>query len=196
VLELLGITKWFGAKRVLDQVSCKFELGSRTLITGANGAGKTTLLRVAGGYLAADSGKVTFLGEPLGSRNRSKIVYLGEKSQLYPALSVRENLHLRGLNEEDIQKSLSWFRLTESGSELVRNLSSGQRYKAALVAALASEPEVLLLDEPLGTLDDQSRKTLAEVLQNFPGTVIVVSHERGFFTDLRFQEIELRGGRI
>lgn len=169
-------TKVFGKVRALDDVSVVFEPGQVVAVLGANGAGKSTLLRILSGLLQPDSGEVFYDGGPLRLDDlalRRRIFFLPDFPPVFAGESVLANLGLLlRIYEADgpdaPARVLHWMQaldLLELAEKPVGFLSRGQLYKAALVALLAIDPELWLLDEPLASgMDPQGLAVLrAEV---------------------------------
>jgi ABC-2 type transport system ATP-binding protein len=162
LLELDSVSKRYGSVRALDRVSLTLEPGQLVAVLGANGAGKTTFLRLLAGVAAPDHGTVRFDHEPfrredLGQRRR--FFFLPDFPPLFPDESVLRNLALilrlyeadRAGVETRLVELLRDFDLLTLADAPVATLSRGQTYKVALVALLAVDPELWLLDEPLAS---------------------------------------------
>lgn len=159
-LEVKEISKQYGAFTALHPLSFSLcEPGVYALL-GTNGAGKTTAIRIILGMLSRNSGEVLWHGKAL-SPVTEKVGYLAEERGLYPKYKISEQLRyfakLRGMQKDEIDKSMKyWFRRLElKGYEDKRaeQLSKGNQQKVQMVAALISDPELLILDEPLSGLD-------------------------------------------
>ena len=156
-------------------------------LMGPSGCGKTTLLNVAAGFLPADAGSVTMNDQPVNGPGSDRTVVFQEYA-LFPWKTALENvafgLKAKGVaRTEREEKAKAYLRLVGlSGSEnaLPGELSGGMRQRVALARALAVEPEVLLMDEPLGALDAQTRELLQEelnrVLESQRKTILMVTH--------------------
>ncbi len=186
VVEIRGLVRSFGRRRVLDGVDLALGAGSVTALVGENGAGKSTLLRCVAGIVPASAGRVRALGlDPAraGAKLRARIGYVPERLELpawmrvgaalrffaafYPTWSAAEERRLACAFELDPR-------------ERVRTLSKGARAKLALLVALAHGPELLLLDEPFSGLDPGVRKhvlaALVGHLRDPERTVLLVTH--------------------
>ncbi|RBY77938.1 ABC transporter ATP-binding protein [Blastococcus sp. TF02-09] len=173
-----------GRRRVLQDLSFAVPPGQVTGLLGPSGSGKSTLMRAVVGVQRVRSGQVTVLGEPAGSPGlRTRVGYVTQAPSVYADLTVRENaryfaaLYGRGAREADA--ALADVGLHEAASQLVGNLSGGQRGRASLACALVGEPELLVLDEPTVGLDPVLR---VELWERFAGlaaagtTLLVSSH--------------------
>jgi ABC-2 type transport system ATP-binding protein len=187
VISATGLTRRFGARTAVNNVTFEVGRGEIVALLGPNGAGKTTTLRMLAGLIAPTSGTVAIDGVQLtratGSTLRSRIGFLTESPGLWDRLTVRENLNiyagLYGLANPDrtINRALETFELTASGEERAAELSKGMRQKVALARALLHEPVVLLLDEPTSGLDPEVTRTVRQLLEErrAAGCAILVS---------------------
>ncbi|MDG4798575.1 ATP-binding cassette domain-containing protein [Micromonospora sp. WMMD1082] len=173
VLRLDGVDRSFGDRQVLKNVSFDVVAGRMTGFVGGNGAGKTTTMRIILGVLAADAGRVTWQGEPLGREARRRFGYMPEERGLYPKMSVREQVtylgRLHGLAADAAGRAtdtlLERVGLAERGDDLLETLSLGNQQRAQIAAALVHDPEVLVLDEPFSGLDPLAVDTVVAVLR-------------------------------
>ncbi|HEX8101677.1 MAG TPA: ABC-F family ATP-binding cassette domain-containing protein, partial [Solirubrobacteraceae bacterium] len=182
VLELEDVTAGFGDKQLLRGVTWRLGPGDRVGIAGVNGSGKTTLMRVLAGELAPRSGTV----------DRGATVRLGHLSQdtaevpghlrvLEAVEAVRGYARLGDGREIGAGMLAERFGFRgERGRTLVRDLSGGERRRLQLMRLLMAEPNVLLLDEPTNDLDIDTLTALEDLLDGWPGTLVVVSHDRYF----------------
>lgn len=142
-----------GGRRVLRGVSCAVPRGTVTGLLGPSGSGKTTLMRAVVGVQTVSSGTVTVLGSPAGAAGlRRRVGYLTQAPSVYADLTVRENARyfaaLQGRDHAHADQTVADVGLAEAASQLVGNLSGGQRSRASLACALVGEPELVVLDEP------------------------------------------------
>jgi ABC-2 type transport system ATP-binding protein len=170
------LTRRFGARVAVEDVS--FEVGRSEIVAllGPNGAGKTTTLRMLAGLISPSAGSVAIDGVTLAASTaaalRTRIGVLTETPGLWDRLSVRENLRvyarLYALPAPDtaIDRSLTQFGLTEYASTPAAELSKGTRQKVALARALLHDPKVLLLDEPTSGLDPEIRRSVRRLLED------------------------------
>lgn len=173
-----------GGRKVLHGISTQIEQGVVTGLLGPSGSGKTTLMRAIVGVQIVESGEVTVLGQPAGSKElRHKLGYLTQSPSVYADLTVLENVKyfasLYGLGQDAVTETIEHVGLTEQTGQLVRTLSGGQFSRASLACTLVSRPTVLVLDEPtIGqdpVLRDELWKRFRD-LANDGATVIVSSH--------------------
>jgi ABC-2 type transport system ATP-binding protein len=174
LLEVHNVTRSYGSRAVLKDVSFGVRGGRITGFVGSNGAGKTTTMRVILGVLKPDSGSVTLDGAPLGESQRTRFGYMPEERGLYPKMKLAEQLiylgRLHGMSTEQAKGStdslLERLSLTERADALVESLSLGNQQRAQIAAALVHEPEVLVLDEPFSGLDPIAVESVLAVLKD------------------------------
>ena len=171
-LEVRNLTKKYGDKTVVDNLSFKLEKPGVYALLGTNGAGKTTSIRMILGMLAKDGGEVLWKGKPLDAMN-TNVGYLAEERGLYPKYELMDQLlyfaKLKGVSKKEAKERIAYWakRLeveeylypkTVKGKKkekpkMAEQLSKGNQQKIQLMAALLSDPELLILDEPLSGLD-------------------------------------------
>jgi ATP-binding cassette subfamily F protein uup len=182
VVEAENITKAFGERVIVADFSTRIIRGDRIGIIGANGAGKTTLIKLLTGELAPDSGRVR-----LGSN--IELASLDQRrAKLDPTSTLKEALTAGGSDTmiingqpKHVMGYMKDFLFTpEQARTAVEKLSGGERGRLALARALALPSNVMVLDEPTNDLDLETLDLLQEMLGDYPGTVIVVSHDRDF----------------
>jgi len=187
VITANRLTRRFGDRAVVDDVS--FEVGRSEIVAllGPNGAGKTTILRMLGGLIAPTSGSVVVDGMQLsratGATLRRRIGFLPEAPGLWDRLTVRENLavyaNLYKLEAADstIDGLLDLFELTAHQAARAAELSKGMRQKVAIARTLLHDPQILLLDEPTSGLDPQIARGVRRLLDDrrAQGCTILVS---------------------
>ncbi|MFG6444769.1 ABC transporter ATP-binding protein [Microbacterium sp. P06] len=185
MLQLTGITKSYGGRRVLDDVSFSVTEGRLTGFVGGNGAGKTTTMRIALGVLSKDDGQVALDGAPITAADRRRFGYMPEERGLYPKMRVGEHIaylaRLHGYGKAEATKAaetlLDRLGLSERLRDNVETLSLGNQQRAQIAAALVHDPEVLILDEPFSGLDPLAVDVVAGVLQEraAAGTAVLFS---------------------
>ena len=169
MLEFDGLRKSYGTNLVLDDVSFTVAPGQMYGFCGANGAGKTTTMRIALGLARADAGEVRWKQQPVDLEVRRRIGYMPEERGLYPKMPVVEQLEyfgrLHGMNTAAARKSasllLEGMGLGERSKDALEKLSQGNQQRVQLAAALVSNPDVLILDEPFSGLDPTGVDALA-----------------------------------
>jgi ABC-2 type transport system ATP-binding protein len=188
MLEVDGLTKRYGTKLALSDLSFSVRPGEVYGFVGANGAGKTTAMRIMLGVLAADSGVVRWHGKPVTFETRRRFGYMPEERGLYPKMRVTEHLvylaRLHGLDRASATHSADELTerlgVAERRNDAIEKLSLGNQQRVQLAAALVHDPEVLVLDEPFSGLDPVGVDALAGVLLERAGRgvpVVFSSHQ-------------------
>jgi len=187
VITARGLSRRFGLRIAVDDVSLEVAQGEIVALLGPNGAGKTTTMRLLAGLIAPTTGSVTIDGIHLtratGSALRSRIGFLTEAPGLWDRLTVRENLRvyagLYALAHPDavVDSTLETFGLVPYAAARAAELSKGLRQKVALARALLHEPSILLLDEPTSGLDPEVARAVRGMLDDrrHSGCAILVS---------------------
>lgn len=207
MLELSGITKNYGARPVLDDVSFQVATGRLTGFVGGNGAGKTTTMRIVLGVLAGDAGTVTLGGSPVTAADRRRFGYMPEERGLYPKMRVLDHIvylaRLHGFSKaeatERAEALLTELGLGERLSDNIETLSLGNQQRAQIAAALVHDPQVLILDEPFSGLDPLAVDVVAGVLQTRAANgaaVIFSSHQLDVVERLCDDLVIIAGGTI
>jgi NitT/TauT family transport system ATP-binding protein len=168
-IAAVGVAKSYGDLQVLDQIDLAVAPGEVVAVLGPSGCGKSTLLRVLAGLEPPDRGRVEEAGQAVrGPSPERPMVVQG--ATLFPWLSLRDNLAWgpRALGKGDapaiVDELLEATGLAGAGDQLPRQLSGGMRQRAAIAQVLANRPPLLLLDEPFGALDAQTRLRMQEWL--------------------------------
>jgi len=174
MLTVRSISRSFGDKRVLDEVSFDVRAGRMTGFLGANGSGKTTTMRIILGVLAAHGGAVTWHGEPVTQGVRQRFGYMPEERGLYPKMPVAEQIswlgQLHGLTATaargNTERLLEQLELTGRANDKLEALSLGNQQRVQIAAALVHDPVLLILDEPFSGLDPIAVDTVLSVLRD------------------------------
>ena len=209
-LEVEQLVVRYGGAEVLRGLDLGVERGTLVALLGPSGCGKTTLLRAIAGFQKVASGAVRLNGMAITALppERRRMAMVFQSYALWPHMTVSQNigygLRLRGTPRAQIDAKvgslLDLLRLTGLGSRNVTNLSGGQRQRVALGRALAIEPEVLLLDEPLSNLDAHIRVELRHeiraVQQRLGATALHVTHDREEAMVIADRIVVLRDGTI
>jgi len=185
-LAAIGVAKSYGEVGVLGQIDLEVVAGEALAVLGPSGCGKSTLLRVLAGLEPPDQGRVEELGSLVAGPSPERPMVV-QAATLFPWLSLRANLEWgpRALGRDDVKlvadDLLEATGLSGFAAALPRQLSGGMRQRAAIAQVLANQPPVLLLDEPFGALDAQTRLRMQEwllgVLARRPTAVILVTHD-------------------
>ena len=207
MLELSGLSKRFGSLQALDDLSLSLNRGEIVGFVGSNGAGKSTTMRIVMGVLAADSGAVTWMGAPVDAAIRRTIGYMPEERGLYPRMKVAEQLvylaRLHGLSASAAKAAAErWTeRLGLEGrrGDEVQSLSLGNQQRVQLAAALVSDPELLILDEPFSGLDPVAVDVMSQVLLERAAAgvpTLFSSHQLDVVERLCDRVVIIRSGRL
>jgi heme exporter protein A len=184
-LELHALTRRYGERLALADLTFTLEAGQTLAVLGPNGAGKTTLLRLLSTLLRPHSGELRVLGHPLpqeGWAVRGRIGLLGHEPLLYRELTARENLAfhaaLHGVEAGRAEQLLTAVGMERRADEPVRTLSRGMVQRVAVCRALLHDPELLLLDEPRANLDPAASELVEPLIGRASGrTRVIVSHD-------------------
>ncbi len=192
IIKLNNITKSFGEDKVLDNISLYVNKGEFLTLLGPSGCGKTTTLRIIGGFETPDEGQVIFDGHDITNLPpyERQLNTVFQKYALFPHLNVYDNiafgLRIKKLNKNEIdtkvKEILRLVNLKGFEKRRIDKLSGGQQQRIAIARALVNEPNLLLLDEPLGALDLKLRKEMQHELkaiqQRVGITFIYVTHDQ------------------
>jgi len=210
VLQLTNVTKRYGSQVAVDDLSIAVEQGQTISLLGPSGCGKTTTLRMIAGFDQPDEGSVMIAGQEMGDRRpyERNVGLLFQDYALFPHMTVAENV-CYGMRHRGVERSLIPARLKEmldlvhlNGYEDRRpaQLSGGQQQRVALARAFATNPEVMLLDEPLSALDAKLRQELRielkRILRAVGCTTIVVTHDQEEAMSLGDTVIVMSQGRV
>jgi osmoprotectant transport system ATP-binding protein len=213
MLQLTNIAKNFNQEKALRDINLNVESGNLTILIGPSGCGKSTLLKIIMGLLLPDSGHVAINGQELKQLSflemRRQMGYVIQEGGLFPHLTARQNVAL-------VAEYLKWNspKLSNRIDELCdvvqlsealllkfpHQLSGGQRQRVSLMRALMLDPNILLLDEPLGALDPMIRadlqKDLKRIFQQLSKTVLMVTHDMGEAIYFGDHIVLMRAGKI
>jgi heme exporter protein A len=186
-LELRGLTRRYGERLALADVTLTLEAGQTLAVLGPNGAGKTTLLRLLATLLRPHGGEARVLGHALPEESwavRGRIGLVGHEPLLYRELTARENLGyyaaLHGVGADAAERLLRAVEMERRADEPVRTLSRGMVQRVAVCRALLHDPELLLLDEPRANLDPAASELVEPLIGRASGrTRVIVSHDVG-----------------
>jgi ATP-binding cassette subfamily F protein uup len=195
VAEFEDVSKSFGERRVLDSVSLRIMRGDRVGLLGPNGAGKTTLIRLIVGTLEADSGRIR-------RGTNLQVAYFDQlREQLDPEKTLSETVspgsdwvEIAGQRKHITSYLGDFLFSTRRANAPIRMLSGGERNRLLLARLFARPANVLVLDEPTNDLDIDSLELLENLLQDYPGTLLLVSHDRAFLDNVVTQTVAAEGG--
>lgn len=203
MLVLSEVSKHYSNTAALEPTSLQISAGETVVLIGPSGCGKSTLLRLIAGLITSDSGSISFEGITVAPDNilqlRQRMGYVIQEGGLFPHLTVRDNVtvmaqYLRRNNNWIDSRLMELANLVQLPLDMMARypaeLSGGQRQRVSLMRALMLDPDLLLLDEPLGALDPMIRYELQQELKNIfdrlKKTVVLVTHdiaEAAFFGD-------------
>ena len=214
IIEFTNVKKSYGDNRVLNDFNIEIEKGSFVTIIGSSGCGKTTVLKMINGLLVPDAGKIKIKGEDIKNKDqiqlRRNIGYAIQGSVLFPHMTVEENIAYvpNLLNKKDkaktkdaVDKWMNIVGLTEDLKDRYpAELSGGQQQRVGIARALAASPEILLMDEPFGAVDEITRKQLQsellDIYQKTGITVLFVTHDIGEALKLGTKVLVMDKGEI
>lgn len=207
-IELDRVTRSFNGALALDEVSLTVEDGSFLTILGASGCGKSTLLNLLAGLDHPSSGRILLDGVAVTAPGPDRVVVF-QKAGLYPWLTLRDNiafgLKMRGGSKipwQEVDRVIDLIGLKGFESHRPYELSGGMQQRVAIARALVMHPRVLLMDEPFGALDAQTRETmqdfLVELWERIGATVVFVTHDidEAIMLGSRLVVMSARPGRI
>jgi len=213
VLQFSGVRKSYSGQVAIEKLDLDVATGRTMVLIGPSGCGKSTLLRLVTGLVEADAGRIRVNGQTLAADNisalRRRLGYVIQEGGLFPHLTARDNLSLLARYQRwpgsridgRVAELADLVRLPKSIlSRYPGEISGGQRQRVALMRALFSDPDLLLLDEPLGALDPMVRYELQcelkHLFERLHKTVLLVTHdmaEAAWFAD---QIVLMNAGRI
>lgn len=212
MLEIDGLSVFYGAVQALDSVSFSVEQASVCAVIGANGAGKSTLMKAISGLAPAAAGQIRLQGRPIQALSAERRVALGialspEGRRLFPELSVRENLLMgaylrrdRAGIARDLERIYAYFpRLLERERSQGRYLSGGEQQMCAIGRALMSRPSLLLLDEPSLGLAPAVTLEVARAIRQISqdgATIVLVEQNARLALKLSSRAVVLETGRL
>ena len=214
MIELHGVSKWYGAHQVLSEIDLKIAAGEVVVVCGPSGSGKSTLIRCINGLGPVQQGQVIVDGRVLGApdtdlrRLRAEIGVVFQALNLYPHMTALQNIALapvivRGQTRAEAERAardlLARVGMPEKADAFPSQLSGGQQQRVAIARALAMQPRIMLFDEPTSALDPEM---ITEVLDVMVGlareglTMVVVTHEMGFARKAADRIVFMDEGRI
>src|SRR5918994_6112865 len=209
-VQLLDVTKHYGSTLAVDNVSADIADGEFVTLLGPSGCGKTTTLRMVAGLVDPTSGQITFDGQVVNNvpPHKRNIGLAFQSHALFPHLSVARNiafgLEVKGTPKAEIQhrvrEMLSMIELSQHADRMPSQLSGGQQQRVALARMLATDPQVLLFDEPLSALDRNLRDTLKYSIlalqRRTKKTAIYVTHDQSEAFAISDRIFVMNRGRI
>ncbi|NIA21595.1 MAG: ATP-binding cassette domain-containing protein [Anaerolineaceae bacterium] len=215
IVNMDSISKIYNGAEALGNVSLEIAEGERIVILGPSGCGKTTILRLIAGFIAPDTGSISIGGELVSKNGRiikppeqRNLGMVFQDLALWPHLSVKGNIEF-GLKAKGVQKSereerirtiLNLVGMADYADRKPAELSGGQQQRVALARALVLEPNVLLMDEPLSSLDLELnvrlRKEILRLQKTLGVTLLYVTHDHDEAFDIATRVVSMKRGRI
>lgn len=202
MIEVKNVTKKYGRKVVLDNISFTANKGEITCLIGINGVGKTTILNAIMGLIPINKGEILINGEKINKNSYEKIAYIPDAMTMLPQMKISEAMEFMSdfyqcWNQDRAVEILEFFKLKES--DRISDLSKGNTAKVNLLLGLALDVDFLLMDEPFSGIDIFSREQIAEVFTSHlieDRGVIITTHEINDIEHLLDKVILLDQGRI
>ncbi len=205
-LDLIGIDKSFGEKKVLKGISLSAEGGKAFGLLGRNGAGKTTTIRILMDVFPADCGEILIDGKPI-DRKLIQIGYLPEERGLYPKKKIMDQLMyfaaLKGMGKDSAARSIKYWLerldMMEYADKRLDTLSKGNQQKIQLITALTHDPQIVILDEPFSGLDPVNAMLLKDVVKEeiSKGKIVLFSsHQMSYIEEFCDKIAILNGGSV
>jgi len=213
MLEVHGLVKTYGSRRVVDGVDFCVERGEIVGLLGPNGAGKTTSFRIACGMIDADAGTVKLGGSdvthwPMYRRARDgRMGYLAQESSVFRKLSVEKNLlgvmEMLGFDRKTrnrrCQELLAQFDIARLRKALALSLSGGERRRLEIARSLVSNPKIILLDEPFTGIDPVTIASIQKIIQNLRAegiAILITDHQVRETLQITDRSYVIRAGRV
>ena len=213
IIKLQNITHAYGEKKILQNFNIDFEANALTCLLGSSGCGKTTILRLIAGFETPENGsifiedeKVSSEGKILVPPHKRKLGYIFQDLALWPHFTVYKNIAFgpEERKEKNIKEKvfelLNFFNLSEHSEKYPHQLSGGQKQLLAIARALALKPKILLMDEPLSSLDVKLKhkmlQHIADLKQNFDLSIVYVTHDHKEAFAIADKIVVLNEGKI
>jgi putative ABC transport system ATP-binding protein len=195
MIKLVDVEKYYGESRVLAGINLEVQRGDYISIMGSSGSGKSTLLNLVGGMDRPDKGKIFVDGEDISTYDddrltlyrRERIGFIFQFFNLLPNITVTENVYipllLKGITDDfRVKEYIRFVGLNGKENAYPYQLSGGQQQRVAIARALIHDPDIILADEPTGSLDSQTGNTIMELIMSLvektKKTVLLVTHDQ------------------
>ena len=202
VLECSHVTKWFGSKKALSDISLQILPGRITGLLGPNGSGKTTLIKLAGGLLTPTEGTITVCGSSIGPETKLRVSYLPDRNYLNSWMKVSQIVDLFAdfYSNFDRNKAHEMLkRLAIDPNMKLKNLSKGTKEKVQLILVMSRSADLYLLDEPIGGVDPAARDYILHTIvtnYNEQGSILISTHLISDIEQILDDVIFLKNGEI
>ena len=207
IIEVSHVSKYFGDKTALDDVTLNVKKGEFVTILGPSGCGKTTLLRLIAGFQTASEGEIRISGMEITQTppHKRPVNTVFQKYALFPHLNVYDNitfpLELDGtqIDKDFIQELLETLNISDKQEMLPAMLSGGEQQRVAIIRALATKPAIILADEPTGNLDTSTSHDVIGLLKmlsrQYQQTLIVITHDNDI-AQMADRIVQIEDGKI
>jgi ABC-type uncharacterized transport system ATPase subunit len=211
MLELQNIAKHFGGLKAVDEVNMNIQKGELHCLIGPNGAGKSTIFKLIMGLYTPTNGKIWFKDHEITNLNTWKRARLGLSIKMqipgvYAELSLRDNLRIAAQNyvskhelQSEMDRLLNLVGIDNLGNPLVKNLSHGQQQWLEIAMALASKPDLLLLDEPVAGMGPEETEFTARIVKSLNDqglTILFIDHDMDFVRQIAQKVTVLHYGKL
>ena len=202
VLECSHVTKWFGSKKALSDISLQILPGRITGLLGPNGSGKTTLIKLAGGLLTPTEGTIAVCGSSIGPETKLRVSYLPDRNYLNSWMKVSQIVDLFAdfYSNFDRNKAHEMLkRLAIDPNMKLNNLSKGTKEKVQLILVMSRSADLYLLDEPIGGVDPAARDYILHTIvtnYNEQGSILISTHLISDIEQILDDVIFLKNGEI
>jgi putative ABC transport system ATP-binding protein len=210
MIKLENIEKYYGTYKVLKGITVEVNRGEFIAVTGSSGSGKSTLLNLIGGMDRPEKGKIfvdgedisIYTDEKLTLYRRTKIGFIFQFFNLLPNITVFENISMPLLlkaaeDEKLVMTSIKRIGLQGKEAYYPYQLSGGEQQRVAIARALIHDPEIILADEPTGSLDSETGRSIMDLIQQFKEetgkTIILVTHE-SYIADYAQRKVRIKDG--
>lgn len=207
-IEFTNVSKWYGQFQALKEINLSVRKGEILVVCGPSGSGKSTLIRTINGLETLDQGEITVLGQLNSTLAAGKVGMVFQHFNLFPHLTVLENLTLSPIRTLGLTKKEATLRaiqflkrvnIEEQANKYPVQLSGGQQQRVAIARSLCMQPEILLFDEPTSALDPETIQEVLDVMVDLAQdgiTMICVTHEMGFAKKVADRVIFMDQGQV
>ncbi|WP_394143244.1 amino acid ABC transporter ATP-binding protein [Vibrio atypicus] len=207
-IDFTNVNKWYGNFQALKNINLTVNKGEILVICGPSGSGKSTLIRTVNGLESISQGEISVLNQPILDTPAGKVGMVFQHFNLFPHLTVIENLTLAPIRTLKLSKQeatdramhyLQRVNISEQASKYPIQLSGGQQQRVAIARSLCMEPEILLFDEPTSALDPETIQEVLDVMVDLASdgiTMMCVTHEMGFARKVAHRVIFMDQGEV
>jgi len=207
-IDFTNVNKWYGNFQALKNINLTVNKGEILVICGPSGSGKSTLIRTVNGLESISQGEISVLNQPIVDTPAGKVGMVFQHFNLFPHLTVLENLTLSPIRTLKLSKQeaadramhyLQRVNISEQASKYPIQLSGGQQQRVAIARSLCMEPEILLFDEPTSALDPETIQEVLDVMVDLASdgiTMMCVTHEMGFARKVAHRVIFMDQGEV